>query len=114
MAFIVKRDAPPAGIPTAGPLMAVNVNVGGNLITLQLRDLNEDGSFFSVADGYWRTQGNDNPSIDRLQFGGAAWYFISINNFEPPYDNITNSSPNQSINYIPTIGWSPSLTITAA
>ena len=104
--------AAPSGIPTAGPLMGVNVNVAG---LLQLRALeNEEGIYYTVTDGYWRIgPGEDNVPYDRLFFAGGVWQFVS-NNIEPPYDQITNSTPNQSINYIPTTGWSPSITITAA
>ena len=113
--FVASGGAAPSGIPTAGPLMAENINIQGNNVVAQLRDLNEDGSFYSVADGYWNIGvGEDNVPVTRLTFGGSQWTVISSNSFEPPFDNITNSSPNQSIDYIPTSGWSPSITITAA
>ena len=103
--------AAPAGIPTAGPLMGVNVNVAG-LLQLRARE-NEEGIYYTVTDGYWLIgPGEDNVPVDRLFFAGGVWQFIS-NHIEPPYDQSTNSTPNQSVNYIPTTGWSPSITITA-
>jgi len=107
----------PSGIYTVGPLMAVNINIQGNNLYAQLRNLNEGGDYpnYSVADGYWNIgAGNDNVPATRLIFSGGQWAVISSNSFEPPFDNITNSSPNQLLSFIPTSNWSQSITITAA
>jgi hypothetical protein len=106
----------PSGIYTVD-LMAVNINIQGNNLYARLRNLNEGGDYpsYSVADGYWNIgAGNDNVPVTRLIFSGGQWAVISSNSFEPPFDNITNSSPNQLLSFIPTSNWSQSITITAA
>jgi hypothetical protein len=114
MAFIVKRDAVviPAGIPVAGTDV-VYVN-GFTLIketsTLYIgqivTDIEDCGGNPDYADIGFRGE---------LEFTGGSWrYLYGPLNGCAGWSPSTYTNPSTNVNFIPTAGWSPSITITSA
>jgi hypothetical protein len=131
MAFIVKRDAVviPAGIPVAST-NTINVvdtfNIGQ---TISLTKLNSTlyrslgGAFNNFVNGQAYCEAysdNVNVIVDTVSIVkfGNTWYYqyngvyYCEDSFNQDYDIATVQEVTSGI--IPTIGWSPSLTITAA
>jgi hypothetical protein len=105
MAFIVKRDAVviPAGIPISTTNLIINFGVG---------DFRNGTYRKAVGYNIW-AEVNDNIYMIHAPnafYGNTTWGFYDDNEsqFIPP------TNPSTDPNFIPTAGWSPSFTITAA
>jgi len=120
MAFIVKRDAivvPAGGFPDVASTNQIAItNVVGTLFGVANNGIGtytKNGVFNGAAGGFvqyaFDLDGNALISCTS-QFGGE-WILYSYNGDNTDQHSI-NLSSNSAI--IPTIGWSPSLTITAA
>jgi hypothetical protein len=137
MAFIVKRDAPPAGIPVESTnTIVVNDIVNGQFTLEKVSSNPFYGTYYSASAGftsstlscedydYNNLDENGNPTLGtiyavhdtvNLFFENGTWYY------RYSYFNIcmaglldVASVPQANDGYIPIDGWSPSLTIYAA
>jgi hypothetical protein len=123
MAFIVKRDliVIPAGIPVAG---TNSIIVNGEIYTkgyatfyyIEREDVGDE-IFGCTSDC------GTNTVQDAIVYRDGSWKFeINWLNgafYGPPtnvfsYSYVSSTNPSTNSNFIPTAGWSPSITITAA
>ena len=116
MAFIVKRDpiVIPAGIPVAGT-NSIIVNgetyTGGGTVYAIERESVGDEVFGCTNDC------GTNSVQDAIVYRDGSWKF-EVNwlngGFYGGYSYVSSTNPSTNSNFIPTAGWSPSITITAA
>jgi len=117
MAFIVKRDAIliPDGIPVAG---TNSIIVNGETYTKGY------GIYYEIyrgelGDEYFGCTSDcgSNSVQDAIVYRDSSWKF-EINwlndGFYGRYSYVSSTNPSTNSNFIPTAGWSPSITITAA
>jgi hypothetical protein len=92
MAFIVKRDAVvvQAGIPTATTTI---INISSTLIGF-------NDNFVKASQGIWYSA---ELTFEFYGFPAAQWY---VRDSESSI-YVINTSPNQTVDYIPLTDWSP-------
>ena len=117
MAFIVKRDpiVIPAGIPVAGT-NSIIVNgetyTKGDGISYVIERQGVSDEIFGCTNDC-----GSNSVQDVIVYGDGSWKFEVnwLNNgFYGGYSYVSSTNPSTNSNFIPTAGWSPSITITAA
>ena len=140
MAFIVKRDAVviSAGIPVASTASIVVVGAGGVPSGTYNKKGGGDylgnvgGDVFYVGDGTIYNKSPDAfPNYDPYILlapnatitdgstvfifnDSGGWQIVYLYGNDGTQFSINGTNPSTDANYIPTAGWSPSITITAA
>ena len=109
---ILPSAAAPSGIPVAS---TNTVHVDGFTLSKQSSTL----YFGDVVEGIedcGNDQTRDFGNRGELEFSGSSWSYKygPYNGCLETWDFSTYTNPSANANFIPTTGWSPALTITAA
>jgi hypothetical protein len=108
----VGGGAAPSGLPVAS---TDSVYADGFVLFKQSPTLYSGQIIYDYED-CGNDQTRDYGELGQLEFSGGSWLYKygPYNGCAETWDFSTYTNPSTNANFIPTTGWSPSLTITAA